>query len=769
MRVLNRHGKLEPVNFNKIRNRLLKLITMSPELSNIKNNIDVITQQVISEMHDEIPTYKLDELAADIAIGKYTIHPEYDTLASRIVINNLHKNTLDIFSDKIEILKQENRVSNELYNIVMNNQELFNSKIDYNKDYEFNYFGFKTLERAYLLRTEEQNIVERIQDLLMRVSIGLHGDNIEKILETFELMSNKYFIMATPCLFNSGTPNNQLLSCFLLGMEDSCEGIMKTISDSAIISKYAGGIGIHISNIRAKDSLIKGTNGKSSGCVNNLKILNATMRAFNQGGKRLGSCAIYLEPHHADIMDYLKLKLNTGDENSRARDLFYAVFINNLFMKRVKNDEIWSLFSPDEVPELNDAYGEEYERIYLEAEQTKSRDIVRAREIWKLIIDSQIEVGMPYILNKDEINEKSNQKHYGTIKSSNLCAEICEYSDDKEYACCTLASIGLPKFVENGVFNFEKLSYITKVIVNNLNRIIDINFYPVPETKKSNLLHRPLGLGVQGLANVFSLMGFSFTCDEAKLLNKQIFATIYYSALEKSMELAKIDGAYPTFENSPISKGILQFDMWNAEPLQSVPNMVFNWEQLKEDIKKFGVRNSLLLSCQPTAGTSQILGNNESIEPYTHLIYSRSTLSGTFIVIVKELIYDLIKLGIWDETIKNQIIQYDSIQNIDIIPQNIKDKYKTVWELKMKDIIDMSADRGIYVCQTQSLNLFIKHPNQAILSSMYFYAFEKKLKTYVYYLRSLPQSTTQQFTIEPENKQNNTQDNQDEGCVMCSG
>ena len=635
MRVLNRHGKLEPVNFNKIRNRLLKLITMSPELLNIKNNIDVITQQVISEMHDEIPTYKLDELAADIAIGKYTIHPEYDTFASRIVINNLHKNTLDIFSDKIEILKQHNRVSDELYDIVMNNKELFNSKIDYNKDYEFNYFGFKTLERAYLLRTDEQNIVERIQDLLMRVSIGLHGNNIEKALETFELMSEKYFIMATPCLFNSGTPNNQLLSCFLLGMEDSCEGIMKTISDSAIISKYAGGIGIHISNIRAKDSLIKGTNGKSSGCINNLKILNATMRAFNQGGKRLGSCAIYLEPHHADIMDYLKLKLNTGDENSRARDLFYAVFINNLFMERVKNNEIWSLFSPDEVPELNDAYGEEYERIYLEAEQSKTRNIVRAREIWKLIIDSQIEVGMPYILNKDEINEKSNQKHYGTIKSSNLCAEICEYSDDKEYACCTLASIGLPKFVENGVFNFEKLSFITKVIVNNLNRIIDINFYPVPETKKSNLLHRPLGLGVQGLANVFSLMGLSFTCDEAKLLNKQIFATIYYSALEKSMELAKIDGAYPTFQNSPISKGILQFDMWNVEPLQSVPNMVFNWEQLKEDIKKFGVRNSLLLSCQPTAGTSQILGNNESIEPYTHLIYSRSTLSGTFIVIVK--------------------------------------------------------------------------------------------------------------------------------------
>jgi ribonucleoside-diphosphate reductase alpha chain len=768
MRVLNRHGKLEPVNFNKIRTRLLKLIQISPELLNIKNNLDMITQQVISEMHDKIPTSKLDELAAEIAIGKYTIHPEYDVLASRIVINNLHKNTLELFSDKIHLLREDNRVTDELYNIVMDNKDLIQNKINYNKDYEFNYFGYKTLERSYLLRNKDQVIIERIQDLLMRVSIGIHGNNLYKAFETFDAMSDKYFIMATPCLFNSGTPNNQLLSCFLLGTDDSCEGIMKTATDCAIISKYAGGIGVHISNIRAKGSLIKGTNGKSSGCTDNLRILNSTMRAFNQGGKRLGSCAIYMEPHHADIMDFLKLKLNTGDENSRARDLFYAIFLNNLFMERVLNNEPWSLFSPDDVPELNNAYGDKYREIYLQAEEDgKMRSMVQAREIWALIINSQIEVGMPYLLNKDEINIKSNQNHYGTIKSSNLCAEICEYSDNTEYACCTLASIGLPKFVEDGVFNFTKLAQVTKILINNLDIIVDINFYPVPETKKSNMLHRPLGLGVQGLANVFSLMNLPFDSVEATLLNKQIFATIYYSALEQSLELAQNKGAYPTFNGSPLSQGKFQFDLWEQQPLCSVPGIEFNWEQLRNDIIKYGVRNSLLLSCQPTAGTSQILGNAESIEPYTHLIYTRSTLSGTFIVIVKDLIDDLIKLNIWSEELKNEIIKNDSIQNIDIVPQNIKNKYKTVWELSMKTIIDMAADRGIYICQTQSLNLFIKHPNQSILSSMYFYAHTKKLKTYVYYLRSLPQSTTQQFTIDPKH---NSQESQEETkCLMCTG
>ncbi len=768
MRVLNRHNELVPVQFDKIRNRLYNLVQKSPVLNNIEDEVDNIVQQVITEMHDGISTSSLDELAADIAIGKYTIHPEYDTLALRIVVSNLHKNTLNNFSDKIKLLYNENRVSKDLYETVMNNPELFDNYVNYDRDYELNYFGFKTLEKAYLLRTEKQIIVERIQDLLMRVSIGLHGNDIEKVFETFDLMTDKYFIMATPCLFNSGTPNNQLLSCFLLGTEDSCEGIMKTMSDCALISKYSGGIGLHISNIRSKNSIIKGTNGKSSGCVNNLKILNTVMRAFNQGGKRLGSSAVYIEPHHPDIMDYLKLKLNTGDENKRARDLFYAVFINNLFMERVKNDELWSLFSPDEVPELNNAYGNEYKNIYLNLENTdKVRDIVRARDIWKLIMDSQIEVGMPYLLNKDEINLKSNQKHYGTIKSSNLCAEICEYSDSKEYACCTLASIGLPRFVENGSFNFDKLAQVTKVLVNNLNTIIDINYYPVPETKKSNLLHRPLGLGVQGLANVFSKLNMPFTSNEAKLLNKQIFATIYYNALEKSMELSKLQGHYPTFPNSPLSQGIFQFDMWDTSPITQIENTIFEWDKLRNNIMEYGVRNSLLLSCQPTAGTSQILGNNESIEPYTHLIYSRSTLSGTFIVIVKELIYDLINLNLWNIDIKNQIIEHDSIQHIDVIPQYIKDKYKTAWELKMKDIIDMSADRAVYICQTQSLNLFIRHPNQSILSSMYFYAHKKKLKTLVYYLRSLPQSSTQQFTIEPTNS--TSENNTETECIMCSG
>ena len=768
MQVLNRHNLLEDVNFNKIKSRLLKLIQIQPELSYIKNDISLITQQVIREMHDKISTSKLDELAADIAISKYTTHPEYEQLASRIVINNLHKNTLELFTDKIKLLKLFNTISDDTYNIVMNNPDLFNSKIDYNKDYNFNYFAYKTLAKSYLLKSPKFIIIERIQDLLMRVSIGIHKNDLDKIFETYDLMSNKYFIMATPCLFNAGTNSNQLLSCFLLGMDDSCEGIMKTMSDCAIISKYSGGIGLHISNIRAKNALIKGVNGKAGGCINNLKILNATMRCFNQGGKRLGSCAVYLEPHHADILDFLKLKLNTGDENSRARDLFYAIFLNDLFMERVFNDEMWSLFSPQDIPELNDSYGDNYRDLYIAAENnvTQVHSLVRARDIWNLIIKSQIETGMPYLLNKDEINKKSNQKHYGTIKSSNLCAEICEYSDSTEYACCTLASIGLPKFIENNQFNFIKLAEISKILINNLNNVIDLNYYPIPETKKSNLLHRPLGLGVQGLADVFSKLNLSFASDDAKLLNKQIFATIYYSALQQSLELSKIHGPYPTFKGSPMSEGLFQFDLWNQEPLYSVPGIVFDWEQLRQDIITYGIRNSLLLSCQPTAGTSQILGNNESIEPYTHLIYTRSTLSGTFIVIIQDLIKDLIDLNIWSTDIKNKIIELDSIQQIDIIPLHIKNKYKTVWEISMKDIIDMSADRGIYICQTQSLNLFIKHPNQAILSSMYHYAYTKKLKTYIYYLRSLPQSNMQQFTIEPTA---NNISNEDTSCTMCSG
>lgn len=765
MEVINRHGQTETMSFNKIEKRILNCVSIYPSLDNI--DVSKVLQKIINELPDKIITKDIDLIAARVCTNMYTIHPDYNKLSSRIIISNSHKYTKEKFSTKINILKESKKISNDVWKIVNNNSKLFNDKIDYSRDYNFDFISYMTLAKSYLIKIDDV-IIERIQDLLMRVSIGIHKNNLDKVFETYELMSEKYFIMATPCLYNAGTLKPQLLSCFLLGTEDSCEGIMKSMSDAAIISRYAGGIGLCIDSIRAKNSIINGTGGKSSGCVNNCKILNATMRTFNQGGKRLGSCAVYMQPHHADIKDFIKLKSNTGDENSRARDLFYGLMINNLFMEKVENDEHWCLFSPDDVPELNKSYGEQYRIEYKKAEtEGKYRDIVSARELFKEIVFSHIETGMPYLLNKDEINEKSNQKNYGTIQSSNLCAEIVEYSDDKEYACCTLGSISLPKFVENGKFNFVKLKYVVKVLTNNLNNIIDLNLYPVPETKISNMKHRPLGLGVQGLADVFAILKYPFDSDEAKLLNKQIFATIYYGALEQSLELSIEFGPYESYNGSPISEGKLQFDLWNTEPLYEVPDLKLDWDNLKKQIIVNGVRNSLLLSVQPTASTAQILGNNESIEPYTNLIYTRTTLAGTFFIINEHLVYDLIKLDLWNEKMKNSIIKYGSIQNneeyIKDIPEDIKKLYKTAWEMSMKDIIDMSADRGIYICQTQSLNLFIKEPTLANISSMHMYSYKKKLKTCLYYLRSRPQVHNQQFTIEAENT------NKTEVCESCSG
>lgn len=884
--IINRHGVSEEVSFDKISNRLEHLKNMEPLL----NNVDtiVVAQQVITQLYNKITTKELDILAAQIATALSTTNLEYKELASRIIISNSHKNTLESFYEKIKLLNSlnvskilqqltniikfldnnvsllenltdyletykyyidyfnnisdnifvknlnmdfinnildsnkdllsyfnntnkillktqiihllnnlndllnETIISDDLFEIVQNNKELIESKIDYNFDYNFKYFGYMTLEKSYLLKDRDGNIIERIQDLLMRVSLGIHGSNLEKAFETYYAQANHYFIMASPCLYNAGTKHPQLLSCFLMGTNDSRDSLFKFIDDATKISQWSGGLGGSISNVRAKDSLIKSTRGKTSGCIPFLKTLNESLRFINQGGKRLGSCAIYMEPHHPDIIDFIQAKLNNGDEKFRARDLFYAIWINNLFMERVKKDQIWSLFSPDDVPELTNVYGDEYRQIYEDAEKRGlARNVVPAREIWKEICKTQIETGGPYLTNGDEVNKKSNQQHYGVIKNSNLCNEITEYSDDKEYACCTLGSIGLPKFVENGTFNFVKLAEIAKILINNLNNIIDINKYPVPETHLSNMRHRPLGLGVQGLADVFALLKISFDSNEAELLNKQIFATIYYSAMEQSIELSKQYGHYPTFQGSPLSQGKFQHDLWdNVDLITEVPNLQLNWNKLREDVMKYGARNSLLTSVQPTASTAQILDNNESIEPYTDLIYTRSTLSGNFIVINKHLIKDFTELGIWNDTVKNKIIETSSIKTIDSLPF-IKEKlndnnfkrelnklkliYKTAWELSMKTLINLSADRGPYVCQTQSFNLFVEKPSYGLLSTIHFYSFEKGLKTLMYYLRTVPKSTTQQFTIKPSTINNNSSQESDnstdnsEVCEMCAG
>ena len=979
MQVIKRNGEQEEVSFDKVIKRLRWLGEMEPACHHI--DPISISQKVVSRIYDHVKTSELDELAARICTSMITEHPEYGILASRIIISNNHKNTSPSFTETIQTLYQNRDkyqnsaplISEEVYGIIMDNGTKLNSVIDCKQDYLFDYFGFKTLEKAYLMKVGNKNdgyrIVERIQYMIMRVSIGLHKSDIKAAIETYQLMSQKYFTHATPTLFHAGTPRPQLLSCFLMGIADSVTGIYNAISDCAKISKWAGGIGIHISNIRSRNSMIRSTNGISNGIIPMLKVFNDTARYINQSGKRNGSFAIYLEPWHADIQDFLELKKNHGDEDARARDLFYALWIPDLFMERVQKNGNWSLFCPDEARGLSDTYGEQFNKLYLKYEhEGRCRKTVKARELWQSIIVSQIETGNPYILYKDHVNRKTNQSNLGIIKSSNLCTEIMEYSDVNQYACCTLASIGLPKmlqmpkfpsqqqqlhiFTKEGcqycvmakmlckqwkidyqetdlteesirkttianmevqlkkeittlpqifisetnayvggyqeledllrpVFDFQKLYQVTKVITNNLDKIIDLNFYPVPETRYSNRLHRPIGIGVQGLADVYCAMRYPFESEAADLLNQQIFATIYYASLEKSMEISQqrqiplqrikelrnklssqhmyfmnlyqgkmvsakdckqvepnnvdnddviwlrgagtrikmsdyqeqvpekiqqtiktqveelqslenkwlpIDeeilrppkelgdteqyiGTYSSYYNSPISNGKFQFELWNETPLPEVPGLVLNWDTLREKIYQYGVRNSLLVAPMPTASTSQILGNNECIEPYTTNIYTRRTIAGDFIVLNKFLLQDLINLGIWNEELKNIIIHLNgSIQNIETIPSRLREIYKTTWEISQKSLINKAADRGIYICQSQSLNLFMEKPSINKIASMHFYSWKKGLKTGIYYLRTRAVVDAQKFTIEPELKEkiNQFMGKQQEVCESCS-
>ena len=775
MSVTKRDENIEPVSFDKILNRIK---TIGQEVG-IKINYTSLVIKVIEQIYDKIHTTKIDEISAEQCASMASIHNDYNILAGRIIISNHQRNTLGSFSEVMNKLfnfkdhhgRQSSLVSDELIDIVNKNKDYLNDLCDYSRDYLIDYFGFKTLERAYLMKINKITM-ERIQHMWLRVSIGIHGDNFKRVKETYDLMSTKYFIHATPTLFNSGTPHPQMSSCYLQALEsDSIEGIYNTLKECAMISKWAGGIGIHIHNVRATGSHIRGTNGNSNGIVPMLKVFNNTAKYVDQGGgKRSGSFAIYLEPWHADIELFLQMRKNHGDDELKARDLFYAIWMPDLFMQRVKTGGNWTLMCPDECPGLSDVYGAEFVKLYESYEQTnKGRKTVNARELWFQILDAQMETGTPYIVYKDAANEKSNQKNLGTIKSSNLCSEIIQYSDSNETAVCNLASIGLPSYIDISqnppVFNYEKLHEITKIITYNLNKVIDKNFYPTDKTKTSNFKHRPIGIGVQGLADVFMLLNLPFTSPEAQEINRKIFETIYHGALEESYELAKEEGAYETFVNSPASQGILQFDMWNVDPTQER----YDWNELKQKIQEKGLRNSLLLAPMPTASTSQILGFNECIEPITSNIYSRRTLAGEFIMANKYLMNDLNELNLWNEKIKNNIIANNgSIQQLDIIPLEIREKYKTVWELPMKTIIDYAADRGAYICQSQSLNLWLEDPNYNTLTSMHFYGWSKGLKTGIYYLRRRGAHKAQQFTIEVEKKQNVNQIEEDEICESCS-
>jgi ribonucleoside-diphosphate reductase alpha subunit len=739
MQVIKRNGKREEVSFDKITARIKKLVYgLSDHVSAIK-----ISMKVIEGLYDGVSTSDLDNLAAETSATMAAIHPDYALLAARIAVSNLHKNSNKSFSETMEGLynyidpatsQKAGLISDSTIAVIRNNADLLDSAIIYDRDFTFDYFGFKTLERSYLLRMNGK-VVERPQHMLMRAAIGIHGEDVTSAVETYNLMSEKWFIHATPTLFNAGTPKPQLSSCFLLSMvDDSIEGIFETLSRCAKISQSAGGIGLSIHNIRATGSYIKGTGGTSNGIIPMLKVFNDTARYVDQGGgKRKGAFAVYLEPWHADIFEFLELKKNHGKEENRARDLFYALWISDLFMERVKNNESWSLFCPNEAPGLCDTYGGEFEALYHKYEKEgRARKVVRAQEIWSAIIESQIETGTPYMLYKDAANKKSNQKNLGTIKSSNLCTEIMEYTSADEVAVCNLASIALPKFVENGEFNHEQLYNITRVVTRNLNKVIDVNYYPIPEARNSNMRHRPIGIGVQGLADAFILMGYAFDSPEARKLNTEIFETIYFGAVTESNAIAQRDGTYESYEGSPASKGELQYDMWGVEPSNR-----WNWAELKGKMKKYGLRNSLLLAPMPTASTSQILGNNECIEPYTSNIYTRRTLSGEYIIVNKHLLNDLIRLGQWNEDMKEMLIAANgSVQEIPGLPQELKNRYKTVWEISQKAIIDMAADRGAFICQSQSLNLFVENANMGKLSSMHFYAWQKGLKTGMYYLRS---------------------------------
>lgn len=725
-------------------------------LSPIVDHIQV-SLKVVQGLFDGVHTTELDNLAAETAAAMTTKHPDYAKLAARIAVSNLQKNTKKSFSETIRDLYKyidpktgENAalISDDLYQVVKKHADELDSALIYDRDYNFDYFGFKTLERSYLLKMNGK-IAERPQQMIMRVAVGIHGEDIASAIETYNLMSEKWFTHATPTLFNAGTPRPQLSSCFLVGMQDdSIEGIYETLKQTALISQSAGGIGLSIHNIRATGSYIKGTNGTSNGIVPMLRVFNDTARYVDQGGgKRKGAFAIYLEPWHADVFEFLDLRKNHGKEEMRARDLFYALWIPDLFMKRVKEDGDWSLFCPNEAPGLYDVYGEEFERLYTQYEKEgRQRKTVKAQDLWFKVVEAQIETGTPYILYKDAANQKSNQKNLGTIHSSNLCTEILEYTSKDEIAVCNLASIALPKFITDGKFDHDKLFEITQVVTKNLNKIIDINYYPVPEARNSNMRHRPIGIGIQGLADVFVMLRMPFDSDEARQLNKEIFETIYFGALTASKELAKKEGAYSTFAGSPASQGTLQFDMWGVEP-----TLRWDWYTLKAEILKYGLRNSLLLAPMPTASTSQILGNNECFEPFTSNIYTRRTLSGEFVVVNKYLLEDLIQLGLWNDKMKDKLIAANgSVKNIPEIPENLKELYKTAWEISGKTIIDMAADRGAYICQSQSMNIFMENATTAKLTSMHFYAWQKGLKTGMYYLRTKAAADAIKFTVTQE-------------------
>ena len=815
MRVTKRNGELEEIAFDKILNRIKKL----GQEAEIHINYQQLVIKVIDQLYDKISTTKIDELAAEQCAALSTLHPDYGTLSGRIIVSNHQKNTDPIFSNVMQTLyefedvngKNKPLVSQKFWDFIYEHSEKLNNMIVHDRDYLIDYFGFKTLERAYLFKCNNV-IIERPQHMWMRVAVGIHGDLnfvcqeecLRLVQETYDLMSSKFFTHATPTLFNAGTVRPQMSSCYLIAMEDdSIDGIFNTLKDCAHISKWAGGIGLHVHNIRAKGSHIQGTNGNSNGLVPMLRVFNNTARYVDQGGnKRNGSFAIYLEPWHADIFDFLEMRKNHGDEELKARDLFYALWVPDLFMERVKEKNgKWSLMCPHECPGLSDAYGDKFKQLYEKYEnEGKARKTVLARDLWFAILDAQMETGTPYLLYKDASNMKSNQKNLGTIKSSNLCCEICQYSDATETAVCNLASIGLPTFVDPilKTFDYNKLHEVTKVVTNNLNMVIDINFYPTDKTERSNFRHRPIGIGVQGLADTFILLDMPFHSECAKEVNKLIFETIYHAALEKSNELAlkrgkllqsvlngprdnllshlnkyesnclkrtNLDllGAYVSFEGSPASQGILQFDMWSVTPEESR----YDWTTLKNSIKRYGLRNSLLVAPMPTASTSQILGFNECFEPFTSNLYSRRTLAGEFVVVNKYLMKELIQLGLWNEQIKNNIIaNKGSVQQLTILPEHIRNKYKIVWEIPMKHVIDMAADRGPFICQSQSLNLWMEEPVYNKLTSMHFYAWEKGLKTGIYYLRRKAKHQAQQFTIEPDATEKTEE--REEICEMCS-
>lgn len=760
MYVIKRDGRREPVSFDKITDRIRILCY---ELNEFVDPVKV-AMRVIEGLYDGVATSELDNLAAETAASMTVTHPDYALLAARIAVSNLHKNTKKVFSETVEDLyryvnprtgQEAPLIADDVYEVIKKHGERLDSTIIYQRDFNYDYFGFKTLERSYLLKLNGK-IVERPQHMLMRVAVGIHLDDIDSVIETYELMSKKYFTHATPTLFNSGTPKPQMSSCFLLTMkDDSIEGIYDTLKQTAKISQSAGGIGLSIHNVRATGSYIRGTNGTSNGIVPMLRVYNDTARYVDQGGgKRKGSFAVYLEPWHADVFDFIELRKNHGKEEMRARDLFLALWINDLFMQRVEADEKWTLMCPNECPGLCDVYGVEFEQLYLKYEnEGKGRRTIKARELWEAVLEAQIETGTPYMLYKDAANAKSNQKNLGVIRSSNLCTEIMEYTSPDEVAVCNLASISLPMFVEDGQFNHQFLFDVTKRITRNLNRVIDRNYYPVEEAYNSNMRHRPVGLGVQGLADAFIMMRMPFTSPEAKQLNQEIFETIYFAALTASMEMAKEEGAYSTFEGSPISKGEFQYNMWGVKDEELSGR--WDWASLRKEVMASGVRNSLLLAPMPTASTSQILGNNEAFEPYTSNIYTRRVLSGEFIVVNKHLLKDLVELGLWNEDLKQEIMRANgSIQHIDFIPADIRELYKTVWELSMKDIIDMSRQRGYFIDQSQSLNLFMEGANYAKLTSMHFYAWKSGLKTGMYYLRTKSAVDAIKFTLNNEKKAN---------------